>query len=66
MPMMETCKKPWSGWSNDPRSLRHLSNAVGADGITPAQFLASGQRASGVHERPNEDGLRESSFFSII
>jgi len=27
--------------------------ASGADGITPAQFLASGQRASGVHERPN-------------
>jgi len=40
---------PWSGWSNDPRSLLLLSRAVGADGITPALFLASGQRASGVH-----------------
>jgi hypothetical protein len=31
-------------------SLRHLSNAVGADGVTPAQFPASGQRAGGEPE----------------
>jgi len=37
--MMETCKKPWSGWSNDPRSLLLLSKAVGADGVNPAQDL---------------------------
>jgi len=30
-----------------------LLRASGADGVyTPALFLASGQRASGVHERP--------------
>jgi len=34
----------------DPRSFLLLSKAGGADGVyTPAQFLASGQRASGVH-----------------
>jgi len=39
MPMMETCKKPWSGWSYDPWSLLLLSKAVGADGATPPSFL---------------------------
>jgi len=39
--------------SIDPTlSLLLLAKAVGADGVyTPAQFLASGQRASGVHEK---------------
>ena len=34
--------------------------------VTPAQFLASGQRASGVHERPYEAGLHKPCFFSIL
>ena len=48
MPVMETRKKPWSGWSIDPWSFLLLSRASGADGgNAPALFLASGQRASG-------------------
>ncbi|ADO97523.1 hypothetical protein SSM2_190 [Synechococcus phage S-SM2] len=34
--------------------------------VTPALFLASGQRASGVHERPEEGELSRLSFFCII
>jgi len=33
---------------------------------TPALFLASGQRASGVHERPYKAELHKLCFFSII
>jgi len=40
-----TLKAPWSGTPS--MSFQFLSKIGGADGITPAQFLASGQRASG-------------------
>jgi len=32
MPVMETRKKPWSGWSYDPWSFQFLSKTGGADG----------------------------------
>ena len=40
-----------------------LAKVSGADGgNTPARFLVSCQRTSGVHERPNK-GLIKSPFF---
>jgi hypothetical protein len=42
-----TINLPWSGWSYDPWSFQFLSKTGGADGVTPAQFPASGQRAGG-------------------
>ena len=55
-------------WSHyDPfMSLRHLSNAVGAGGVTTVQFLTSGQRVSGVHGKTLWGELHKLSFFSII
>jgi len=32
---------------------------------TPAQFLASGQRASGVHERPFKESCKNSPFLLL-
>ena len=55
--------------SYDPiMSFLLLPRASGADGITPAQFLASGQRASGEPAIPkrNQGRLHKPSFFSII
>ena len=41
--------------------------ASGADGgNTPALFLASGKRASGVHERPYEGWLCKPPLFAMI
>jgi hypothetical protein len=39
MPVMETRKKPWSGWSYDPWSFQFLPKTGGADGATPPSFL---------------------------
>ena len=63
MPMMETCKKPWSGWVKTPRVSCFLK-ASGADGgNTPAWFLASSKRASGVHGDLRRGDLGVSFFF---
>jgi hypothetical protein len=57
-----TLKAPWSGESPFT-SFQFLSKTGGADGVTPAQFPASGQRAGG---EPSNGGLTSPTLSDII
>ena len=57
--MMKTRRvsKSTGGVKFDPfMSLRHLSNDVGADGVTPAWFPISSQKIGGESEMPKGVG----------
>ena len=68
MPVTDGRKQHWS--VKDPLQSREFTISLKKLLVrmeeTPALFLASGQRASGVHERPYEAGLHKPCFFSII